>query len=181
MEGHLEAYAPISLPGPGFCLPRLRELSLLSCCLRQVPKFVAGAAAGVMPARGGVAAAGERLLDAAPCGSPMRRRTRRPDKTSSAALVPAIHLLYASLPSPPCAHRPARAAHPAPQRQRVPLAARHAQARLLPWPPGPTLLQPASPGDAGLLPAGRAAAAVPPHSPDCSGPVRQSETGDSAL
>lgn len=87
VEGFMEAYAPIALPGPGFCLPRLGELSLLSCCLRQVPKFVAGAAAGVMP--GGGAAAGQRLLDAALCEGPLRRRTRRPEETASAAVVPA--------------------------------------------------------------------------------------------
>ncbi len=47
LDNHLEVFSTLRMPDPGFCPPRLRELSLLSCGLKVVPEFVAGAGTDV--------------------------------------------------------------------------------------------------------------------------------------
>lgn len=42
LSEHAQWVPSVELLGPYFCLPRLRELSLLSCGLEAVPEFVAG-------------------------------------------------------------------------------------------------------------------------------------------
>jgi len=44
LGNHLGVFGPLAMPDPGFHLPHLRELSLISCSLKAVPQFVAGAA-----------------------------------------------------------------------------------------------------------------------------------------
>lgn len=80
LSEHAQWVPSVELPGPYFCLPRLRELSLLSCGLEAVPEFVAGGAAVAWQLAHAIAALVACLGAAPACG---RRNTRAcPDGSS---------------------------------------------------------------------------------------------------